>query len=168
MRDARIGAAIESVLYDMRHAARGLRRNPGFAAAAILTLALGIGSTVAGFTQIGVTLVGGDHPEPLVAGTVSTDFFRILGVTAALGRTFDVGRENQCVAVLTHALWQRRFGGDPSIVYIEGRPDPAPGEDNRAGFQPTLPGYFATLGLPWSRAGIWRRPTALRLPGWRR
>ncbi len=170
VRDARVGAAIESVLYDMRHAVRGLRRNPGFAAAAILTLALGIGSTVAvfsivravllrplpyaepdrlvfvsdqregrassmspgrltdlrrradvlagvaGSSEVPVTLVGGDHPEPLVAGTVSTDFFRVLGVKAALGRTFVVGRENQRVAVLTHGLWQRRFGGDPSIV----------------------------------------------------
>lgn len=43
---------IESTLRDIRYGVRGLRRNPGFAAAAALTLALGIGATTAVFTVV--------------------------------------------------------------------------------------------------------------------
>jgi putative ABC transport system permease protein len=43
---------IETIVRDFRFAARGLRRNPGFAAATVLTVALGIGATTAVFTVV--------------------------------------------------------------------------------------------------------------------
>ena len=43
---------MDSVFHDLRHSLRSLRRNPGFAAAAIVTLALGIGANTAIFSVV--------------------------------------------------------------------------------------------------------------------
>jgi len=76
-----------------------------------------------------VSSTGGGTPETLRATYVSTDLFRTLGVVPRLGRTFvpEEGRpapitaENEPtllppVAVISHALWQRRFGASPEAV----------------------------------------------------
>jgi len=67
----------------------------------------------------GASLTGRDKPEQLKALQVTPDLFPVLGVDPVLGRTFlpeedrpGAGR----VVVLSHQLWQRRFGGDPKIV----------------------------------------------------
>jgi putative ABC transport system permease protein len=66
----------------------------------------------------GFTLNGVGEPESLTAVTLSSSLFRTLGVEAAIGRTFTDEEETkrEPVVVLTHSLWQRRFGGDPRIV----------------------------------------------------
>lgn len=46
---------------------------------------------------------------------VSTDFFKMLNVQAALGRTFLIGEDEYSV-ILSDALWRGRFGADPEIV----------------------------------------------------
>ena len=51
-----------------------------------------------------------------LAGRTGPGFFHMLGVEAALGRTFTPEDAGKPVAVLTYALWQRVFGGDPGIV----------------------------------------------------
>src|SRR5262245_33043199 len=66
-----------------------------------------------------VSLTGSGEPERLEARGVTGNFFQAMGVSAALGRTFlpeneKTGQEQ--VVVLSHALWQGRFGGEPSIV----------------------------------------------------
>jgi predicted permease len=64
-------------------------------------------------------LTGSGEPENVGTGLVSAPFFDMLGVSPALGRTFRAdedrpGRDR--VVMLTYGFWQRRFGGNPSIV----------------------------------------------------
>src|SRR5262249_34620655 len=62
----------------------------------------------------------GVEPEEVPGEFVSDNFFSVLGVGVALGRTFTAeensapGREP--VVVLSHHLWRRRFGADQNIV----------------------------------------------------
>ena len=64
-------------------------------------------------------LSGEDRPEQLWALQLTADMFNLLGVKPALGRTFLSNEDqpgNEHVAVLSHRIWQRKFGGDPAIV----------------------------------------------------
>jgi predicted permease len=64
-------------------------------------------------------LTGSGEPEHLRAGVVTGNYFEALGVSAALGRTFQLENEQsgrERVVVLSHGLWQQRFGGDPNVV----------------------------------------------------
>jgi predicted permease len=171
---------LHGVWQDIGFSARTLRKNPGFAISAILTLALGIGATTAVFTVLnGVLLrplpypnharlasvwttavIGGKaqselpfsapnfidlrqrvvpgtleeaaafkswsyvlgesgEPELLQAARVTGGFFRALGAQAIAGRAIVDGDARvgaPKVVVVGYNLWQRRFGGDPSIV----------------------------------------------------
>jgi putative ABC transport system permease protein len=65
------------------------------------------------------SLTGAGEPERIQAAKVSANFFSVLKVNPAAGRAFlpdEERRGNHYVVVLSHALWQRRFGGDPSII----------------------------------------------------
>jgi predicted permease len=68
--------------------------------------------------QIGVRVrVGDDDTER--AGFVSPDYFSALGIAPAQGRLLvaaDGETGAPAVAVLSHGYWQRRFGGDPTVV----------------------------------------------------
>jgi putative ABC transport system permease protein len=63
-------------------------------------------------------LVGGEAAERVNVAQVSDNFFTVLGVQAALGRVFTTGDRtaSETPAVISDALWRRRFGGDPAIV----------------------------------------------------
>jgi putative ABC transport system permease protein len=74
---------------------------------------------LAAYRPADANLTGTAEPERLPAAQVTANLFETLGSAALIGRPFtaqeDVpGRDD--VAVLGHGLWQRRFGGDPSIV----------------------------------------------------
>jgi putative ABC transport system permease protein len=74
---------------------------------------------LAAYTGGSITLDAGDAPEMIPGVRVSDDFFPVLGVRPALGRTFapeEFGAAGERVAVLSHGLWQRRFGGDPKVI----------------------------------------------------
>ncbi|MEW6732501.1 MAG: ABC transporter permease [Acidobacteriota bacterium] len=172
VREVRMGYYLETLWQDLRYAARRLRRNPGFTAVSILTLALGIGASTAIFSAVNpilfeplpypqagqVTMIW-DHgldssrqditfgsfrelaernrsfeaiavmkpwqptitkpAERLDGQSVSASYFQVLGVPPALGRDFD-SSEDQLngakVVILSNGLWQRRFGGDHTII----------------------------------------------------
>jgi putative ABC transport system permease protein len=64
-------------------------------------------------------LNGDGEPEQLRVGLVSTNFFSLLGADAAVGRTFTSEDESTAAPrtiLLTWSLWQRRYGGDRSVV----------------------------------------------------
>src|SRR5262245_26539237 len=64
-------------------------------------------------------LTGGRQPDRFGGYSVSAGFFDALGVKPALGRTFLPGEDEpgrDQVVVLTHSLWERRFGSDPNLV----------------------------------------------------
>jgi putative ABC transport system permease protein len=170
---------------DVRFGARLLARTPGFTAAAICTLALGIGAnsavfsvvdavllqplpypdshrlvdiwevhaktgdrmvvapanyvdwvrraevfaSLAAYARMGGNLTGEGTPERLVLEEVTTSYFATTGVMPMLGRPFqpaDHADGANLVAILTHGLWQRRFGGDASMldrtIDLDGRP----------------------------------------------
>ena len=155
---------------DATYAIRGLRRAPGFAAVAVLTLALGIGANTAifsvintvllrplpyaddsrlvfiwnmrngipeplgpgrmmdirsqatsfsgfaGISHISFTLTGSGDPERIMGSSVASTFFDVLGARPLLGEPFHSNAADWSAVVLTHGLWARRFGSDPSIV----------------------------------------------------
>jgi hypothetical protein len=66
-----------------------------------------------------VNYTGGQFPEQLRAGQVSADYFRLFGARVEQGRTFSPEEDlpgGAKVVVLSHGLWTRRFGSDPSII----------------------------------------------------
>jgi putative ABC transport system permease protein len=170
--------AIETLVREMRFAARALRQRPRFALPAIVVLAVGIGANTAIFSVVHavllrplpyadpdrlvqvwhvpppasfpgmnrfavspanfydwqrqnqvferMSLVGyrsyntsGPEPETLAAAGVSANYFDVLGVQPARGRSFLPEEEapgRGQVVILSDALWTRRFGADPAIV----------------------------------------------------
>jgi putative ABC transport system permease protein len=64
-------------------------------------------------------LTGIDPPERIQGFLVTANFLDVTGIKPIMGRNFS-SEENQPgkdqVAIITHSLWQRRFGGDPNIL----------------------------------------------------
>lgn len=79
----------------------------------------GVFERVAAFEPVSRNLTGSDEPERVAAAKVSTDFFNLLGVEPMLGRTIapnEQGPNGERVLMISHGLWQRRFGADKAVL----------------------------------------------------
>ena len=76
------------------------------------------------FTDLAATgfayanLTGDGPPEVVLGRRVTANFFSVLGVQPVLGRTFIPADDTSGarIVVISHALWQRRYGGDPAVI----------------------------------------------------
>jgi putative ABC transport system permease protein len=74
---------------------------------------------IAAYVTQGLNLTGVDQPERLRGAAISANLFPTLGLQPGLGRNFVPEEDqfgNDTRAILSYALWQRRFGGDPNAV----------------------------------------------------
>ena len=97
-----------------------------------------------------VSLTGQAEPELVLTGLASGRLFETLGAKPYLGRAIvaaDVTPEAEGVAVLSHAFWQRKFGGDRKAI---GRRVQIDGEDYT--IVGVMPRQFM---VPESRAEMW-------------
>jgi putative ABC transport system permease protein len=107
------------------------------------------------------SLTGGGDPERVPGMRVTANYFEVLGVPAALGRTFlagedDPGRDH--VALLSYALWQGRFASDPNIV---GKPVVLDGEKYVVvGIMPASFRQVAFLSRLWTPLVLAGQPPA--------
>ena len=79
----------------------------------------GVFADVAGVWPISANLTETDEPERVETALVDANYFSMLGVGAQVGRVFgpsDAQPGIADVAVISDALWQRRFGGDPHVL----------------------------------------------------
>jgi predicted permease len=111
-------------------------------------------ATTAGGSQ-GVNLVVHEHPEYVKQFRVSAGFFRVLGVAPEIGREFTADedtRNGPAVTVLSHGLWVRLFGGDPSAlgrsIMLRGEPYTIVGV-MPASFTTNTPADLWTPVRPW-------------------
>jgi putative ABC transport system permease protein len=110
---------------------------------------------LAGWYDVPVNLTSDGEPLEVQADRVTSNFFAVLGTPALLGRTLTIAadlREVEAEVVLSHGLWQRRYGGDPAVV---GRLIAMDGEHlTIVGVMPE--GFtLRTLELAASRAELW-------------
>lgn len=67
----------------------------------------------------GVNITGGERPEQVPGIHVSHEFFRLFGAPVVVGRAFSAEEDRprgDNVVVISHGMWQRRFGSDPAVI----------------------------------------------------
>ncbi len=105
----RFGAASEATFDDWRREARSFE-------------------TFAAVAPGSLSLTGQDLPETLFTHRATATYFPVLGVKPVVGRLFtdEEAARGERLAILSDALWQRRFGGDPGIagrvIELDGEP----------------------------------------------
>jgi putative ABC transport system permease protein len=76
-----------------------------------------------------VNLAGGGEPDRVAAAEVSEHLFTLLGINPIRGRSFlpaEQAAQHPSVAIISHKLWQSRYGSDPALigkaVHLNGKP----------------------------------------------
>ena len=69
---------------------------------------------MAAWRETSPNLSGGENAERVLAASISTNLFSVLGIEPMMGRDFRAGKNT--TAILSYGLWQRRFSRDPNIV----------------------------------------------------
>jgi putative ABC transport system permease protein len=103
-------------IYHLSEGRRATMSGPNFTDVKKLNTTL---QDAAAYTRSRVILTGQGEPVRLDTAEVSASLFDLLGVPAMRGRTFrpDENEKGKThVAVLSHELWQQRFGGDEAVV----------------------------------------------------
>lgn len=84
---------------------------------------------MAGYSPGNANLTGNGEPEQVPITSVGDRFFETFGIAPLRGRWFSDAEQtpgNDNVVIISHGLWQRRFGGDESIlgrdIQVNGRP----------------------------------------------
>ena len=77
-------------------------------------------ASLAAYTPVSITMEANGQPEPLAGQLVSGNYFEVLGIRIPLGRGFTPDDDRLGapvrVAVISHALWQRVFNADQSLI----------------------------------------------------
>jgi putative ABC transport system permease protein len=76
-------------------------------------------SQIAGYMPFQANFTGGGEAERIAGGYATMSLFPLLGVQPVMGRSFLPEEDRPGgppVAILSHAFWKRRFGGDPSVI----------------------------------------------------
>src|SRR5687768_15761080 len=74
---------------------------------------------IAGYQEYDASFTGGQEPELIRAGSATPNLFEVTRSPAMLGRVFtasDTAGGSSDVMVISHQLWQRRFGGASNII----------------------------------------------------
>ncbi len=118
---------------------------------------------MAAYREDGFNLQTGAEARRLEGARVTVDFFNVLGVQTALGRTFSAQEDapgGERVVIISHALWQQSFGGDAQWL---GRQLKVDGQNHTVvGIMP--PGFsFPGFGYANEETQLWL-PYALEAP----
>jgi putative ABC transport system permease protein len=65
------------------------------------------------------SLAVGGQPEAIQYAAVTPNYFSVFGAASELGRSFVAGEDQagrDHIVILSHGLWERRFGSDPSVI----------------------------------------------------
>lgn len=121
-------------------------------------------ASIAAFEPVGFHLSAADGPQQLAGGRATPELFSTLAVPALIGRTFrseDARPGAASVVLLSHRLWQERFGGDAAIVGRSLVLHPSPSFDLpnpaglRAGAYEVVGVLPASVMVPLVDADLW-------------